>query len=186
MPSDPSSDPTAAPRQSGMAAPPSQTERIQAWMSANTLPVEILLTALSIAVWVIALPVVIFGSFTALGGDTSILSAGMMIVAAGSLGVIVLAAWVLIRTVIDIRNHGPPLRGADSTRAIAYDGIQSLKAATAGVFATSLLAYGVLSLTVQSGPTLVLQLIGVCGILLPVLVLIHGLGAFIGYLFYLK
>jgi hypothetical protein len=110
----------------------------------------------------------------------------MMIVAAGSLGVVVLAAWVLIRTFINIRNHGLPLLGADSTRAIAHDGIQSLKAVTAGVFVLSLLAYGVLSLTVQSGPTLVLQLIGVCGILLPVLVLIHSLGAFIGYLFHLE
>lgn len=193
MPSDPSREPTESelsrsnlptdvPPQSSMSASHSRAERFQAWFLTNTLQVEILLTTLSVAVWIIALPIMIFGSLTALGGDTSILSAGATVVAAGFFGIIVLAVWVLVRTSIEVRNQGLPFVDTDNTWSIAYDGIQSLKAVTAGIFLLSLLAYIVLSLAVQSGPTLVFQLLGVGGVLLPVTVFLHGIGAFIGYI----
>ena len=190
MPSNPSEQPadseqdrtdlTARPSQLTISAPPSRAERLQAWLLANGLKIEALVAAIAVGTWIVALPIVLFGTFTALGGDTSILAAGMAIVAVGLFGIAVLAAWSLAQILIEIRNHGVPFSDSRSTSSAAYDGIQSLKAVIAGTFLLALLTYLGLVLTVESGPTAVVQVLGVSGLLLPVVVFVHAVGAVVG------
>ena len=133
MPSNPSEQPadseqdradlTAGPSQLTISAPPSRAERLQAWLLANGLKIETLLAAMAVGTWIVALPVVLFGTFTALGGDTSILAAGMAIVAVGLFGIVVLAAWSLAQILIEVRNHGVPFSDSRSTSSAAHDGI---------------------------------------------------------------
>lgn len=193
MPSNPSeqpadseqdrSDVTAGPSQLTISAPPSRAERLQAWLLANGLKIETLVAAVAVGTWIVALPVVLFGTFTALGGDTSILDAGMAIVGVGLFGIVVLAAWSLAQILIEIRNRGVPFSDSRSTSSVAYDGIQSVKAVIAGTFLLALLTYLGLVLTVESGPTAVVQVLGVSGLLLPVVVFVHAVGAVVGSVF---
>jgi len=173
-------DLTARPSQLTISAPPSRAERLQAWLLANGLKIEALVAAIAVGTWIVALPVVLFGTFTALGGDTSILAAGMAIVAVGLFGIVVLAAWSLAQILIEIRNQGVPFSDSRSTSSAAYDGIQSLKAVIAGTFLLALLTYLGLVLTVESGPTAVVQVLGVSGLLLPVVVFVHAVSAVVG------
>jgi hypothetical protein len=141
------------------------------------------LAAIAVGTWIVALPVVLFGTFTALGGDTSILDAGMAIVGVGLFGIVVLAAWSLAQILIEVRNDGVPFSDSRSTSSVAYDGIQSVKAVIAGTFLLALLTYLGLVLTVESGPTAVVQVLGVSGLLLPVVVFVHAVGAVVGSVF---
>ena len=154
-------------------APPSRAERVQSWLLGNSLRIQVLLAAMAVAAGIIALPVVIFGSFTALGGDTSILSAGMVIVAVGFAITTVLAAWVVVYAYIETRNQGLPFGDTHGFLSVS-DGVWSLKVATAGVLLTLLLASIILALTIESGPTLMLQGLGVSCLLLPIVVFLHA------------
>ena len=60
---------------------------------------------------------------TALGGDTSILDAGITIVAVGLSGIVMLAAWSLAQILIEVRDHGVPFSDSRSTSSAAHDGI---------------------------------------------------------------
>lgn len=193
MPSNPSeestdseqdrSDSTVGPSQLSISAPSSRAERLQEWLLANGLKIEMLLATIAVGTWIVALPVVLFGTFTALGGDTSILAAGMAIVAVGLFGVVVLAAWSLAQILIEVRNQGVPFSDSRSTSSAVYDGIQSVKAVIAGTFLLASLTYLGLVLTVESGPTVVVQALGVSGLLLPIVVFVHAVGAVVGSVF---
>lgn len=58
-------------------------ERLSAWVAANGLYVEAALAIIAIAVGTVSIPLVVFGIFTALEGETSILSVGTVIAALG-------------------------------------------------------------------------------------------------------
>jgi hypothetical protein len=81
-------------------------KQIQRWFLTNSIWVETLLAVVSVGIWIVALPIIIFGTFTAVGGDTSILDVGMIIVAAGFFSVTLLAVYTIVSTVLEIRHQG--------------------------------------------------------------------------------
>lgn len=149
-------------------------------MVANALAVEMSVAAGAVVIWILALPVVIFGSFTALGGDTAILETGMAIAAVGLSFIFVLAVWSLAQVLVEVRAEGVPFSDGRTATSVAYDGIQIVKAIVAGVFLFASLAYLGLALTVESGPEVIIQLLVVSGLLFPVIVFVHAVGSVFG------
>lgn len=149
-------------------------------MVTNALAVEMSLAAGAVVVWILALPIVIFGSFTALGGDTTILTTGLAIAAVGLFLIFVLSVWSLAQVLIEVRTEGVPFSDGRNTTSVAYDGIQTVKAIIAGVFLFASLAYLVSVLTVDSGPGEIIQLLVVSGLSFPVIVFVHAVGSVFG------
>ena len=174
------SDQTADQSELSTSTPPSHAERLRAWMVTNALAVEMSLAAGAVVVWILALPIVIFGSFTALGGDTTILTTGLAIAAVGLFLIFVLSVWSLAQVLIEVRTEGVPFSDGRNTTSVAYDGIQTVKAIIAGVFLFASLAYLVSVLTVDSGPGEIIQLLVVSGLSFPVIVFVHAVGSVFG------
>ncbi|ERG91839.1 MAG: hypothetical protein J07HQW1_01873 [Haloquadratum walsbyi J07HQW1] len=86
---------------------PVSDNQLQKWFLTNALWVETLLAIVAVGIWIIALPIIIFGVFTALDGDTSILDVGMMIVVAGFTSVTLLAVYAVVSGFLEIRHQGP-------------------------------------------------------------------------------
>lgn len=180
-------------------------EQIQRWFLTNSIWVETLLAVVSAGIWIVALPIVIFGTFTALGGDTSILDVGMMIVVAGFLIVTLLAVYVVVSAVLKIRHQGLFFDQTHDVASIAHDGIQLLKTLIAGVLLISLFIWIISALTATATSTAIpglsntsmsgsastlrmvlrwnLSLLGASGFLLPITVLIHAFGALVVTIF---
>ena len=169
---------------SNIPAPPSRTERVQSWLLSNALLIQVLLAAMSVAAGIIALPIVIFGSLMALGGNVSVLSVGMLTVAVGFAIITVLAAWVIIYAYAETRNQGLPFVDTHGILPVVSDGVWSLKVATAGIFFLCLFAYVLSSLTVEFRPRLMLQLLGISCLLLTVAVFLHATAEFVMSMIY--
>ena len=165
-------------------------KQIQRWFLTNSIWVETLLAVVSVGIWIVALPIIIFGTFTAVGGDTSILDVGMIIVAAGFFSVTLLAVYTIVSTVLEIRHQGLFFDQTRDIASVAHDGSQVLKTITSGIFLLCILGYIVvlslnyfteLMLTTRSEAILplLLQLLGVSSFLLLATVFIHAFGAFV-------
>ena len=169
---------------SNIPAPPSRTERVQSWLLSNALLIQVLLAAMSVAAGIIALPIVIFGSLMALGGNVSVLSVGMLTVAVGFAIITVLAAWVIIYAYAETRNQGLPFVDTHGILSVVSDGVWSLKVATAGIFFLCLFAHVLSSLTIEFRPRLMLQLLGISCLLLTVTVFLHATAEFVMSMIY--
>ena len=182
---------------------PVSDNQVQKWFLTNALWVETLLAIVAVGIWIIALPIIIFGAFTALNGDTSILDVGMMIVVAGFTSVTLLAVYAVVSGFLEIRHQGPFFYQTRDIASIAHDGIQLLKTLIAGVLLVSLFIWILSALTAtatttttaipglsdnpvsRSGSASTLgmvfrwnrRLLAVSGFLLPVTVFTHAFGA---------
>ena len=176
-------------------------EQVQRWFLTNSIWVETLLAVVSVGIWIVALPIIIFGTFTALGGDTSILDIGTIIVVAGFLIITLLAVYAVVSAILEIRHQGLFFDQMHDGASIAHAGIQFFKTLIAGVLLISLFIWIISALTATATSTAIpglsntsvsgsasalrmvfrwnLSLLAASGFLLPVTVLIHAFGALV-------
>lgn len=155
----------------------SLTNRIYAWLSANGLYVEAGLAIIAIAAGVVALPIVTFGSFTALEGETSILTAGLVVAVVCVGLLLLLSTLLLLHGYGEFRHGGPLLAKNRRTVSVAYLGTRLVETFVAGTFLTGVTASLVSAMSIETVPSLILFAVGSAGLLLPTVVLFHALGA---------
>ena len=156
----------------------SDADEVYAWLSRNGLYVEAGLSVIAIAVGAVAIPFLAFGSLAAIGGEGSILAGGAVI----GLGCVVLlvglATLLLVRSYVEVRQHGFPFTGGDGMRAIAYDGIRTVETIVAAAFLGGLLTAIGLAISVGQIPTLLTFSVVAAAIGLPTAVLTRTAGRF--------
>jgi hypothetical protein len=196
MASDPPRQPTdpgrTDPDPSSASDPSSRVDRLRRWLSTYALHVETLLAAGSIGLGVVAVPILIFGIFAALPSDapsagstdpgTPILDAGAVVGAASLALVLALAVAVLAHRYVEVRDRDPSSTDELDALTVVAGGtriVETLAAVTllVGVPAT------VASLAqFDRVPDALGLLVAIAGVLLPVVVLGHAAGAFLGSL----
>ena len=142
-----------------------------------------MLALASVGLGVLALPIVVFGSLIAIGGETRVLGVGMLVVAAGLLCLVVLSVALLVHAYTEISHRGLSLGDDPEILSVVYGGVRTAETVTAAVGLTSLLASVVTLFTLESVPGLLALTAGVAGTLLPTIVLVHAAGALVGYVF---
>lgn len=157
----------------------SRVGRLRAWVSAHLLFVEASLALVSVGFGILAVPLVTFGSLLALGGETRIVAAGIVVVLVGASVVVSLAVLLLIHARLDL-HRGDIHIGDDFVRSVAYSGSRVLQTLTAGILLLSLLASAVSLIVRNSVPDPLVLVVGAGGVFLPPLVLAHATGRFVG------
>jgi hypothetical protein len=164
---------------------------LQQWLVTYTLHFEVALAGGSLALGIVALPFLVFGSLAALGSGppgegadlgTSILGVGALSLLAGVVVLGVLAVTLLVDTGVDVRRHGLP--STDGLDALAF--VSGVTRAVETLFAGAFLA-GLIGAVVSVGatgqlPDIVSAILVLSGLLLPAVVLVHAAGASVGYL----
>lgn len=154
----------------------SRVDRLRAWFSANPLRVETLLAVVAVGLGILAVPIVAFGSLVALGGDARILEAGMLVVVAGLLSLVGLAVALLVHAHIELRDEELYEDDPDAL-SVVYGATRAAESLVAGLFLLGLLAT-VGSLVVTNSVSDLLEVAtGIAGLLLPILVVCHAVGA---------
>jgi hypothetical protein len=161
-------------------------------LSVYALHVETLLAAGSIGLGVVAVPILIFGIFAALPSDapsaggtdpgTPILDAGVVVGAASLAVVVTLAVAVLVHRYAEFRDREPSPDDDLDALTVVSGGTRAMEAVAAGTFLSGLLATVVSLALLARVPDALGLLVGLTGVLLPVIVLVHATGAFLGYL----
>ncbi|MFC7323664.1 hypothetical protein ACFQMF_03600 [Halorubrum rutilum] len=151
--------------------------RADAWLSSNGTYVEAGVAATAAVAGAVALPVVAFGALTAIGGETSILTGGL-IVAAVCLGLLtLLAGLLLVRASLEVRYRGAPFGGDDAgVSATLYGAARTAEAIAAGTFLVGLVASLASVASIGRVPSPILLAVGAGGVALPTLVLLRATG----------
>lgn len=151
-------------------------ERSYQWLSSNGLYVEAGIAITALAAGVVALPFVTFGAFTAIGGETSILSAGLIIVAAFVGLLLLLTVVLLIHGYVEMRHRGLLFANGTETPSLVYRGTRLVETLIAGTFLLSLLTVLVTVILTETVPSLILFVTVSTGLLLPALLILHAFG----------
>jgi hypothetical protein len=155
----------------------SLTNRIHAWLSSNGLFVEAGLAIIAIAAGVVALPIVTFGTFTALEGETSILTAGLIVVVICAGVLLILATVLLVHGYAEF-HHGRLLSIDGNHRvSIVYTGTRLVETFVAGAFLVGVIASLISVISIDTVPPLILFAVVAAGLMLPTVVLLHALGS---------
>lgn len=182
---------TAGSERTGPDPAPSRVDRLRGSLSTYVLHVETTLAVASLGVGLLAVPIVLFGLFAALptgppppeGTDpgTPILDVGLVVAVVSLALVVTLAVTVLVHGYTELRGRGPPsVDDLDAPTAV-YGAVRAAETLTAGAFLAGLLAAaGSLSILGRV-PDSFWLLVGVAGVLLPVVVIVHAAGAVVGY-----
>lgn len=174
-PETPASGPTT-PASSSTTPTDSDADRVYTWLSRNGLYVEAGLSVTALAVGMVAIPFVAFGSLAAIGGEGSILAGGAVI----ALGCVVLlaglAALLLVHSYVEVRQHGFHVPGGDGMRAFAYGGIRTLETIVAAAFLGGLLTAVGLAVSTGQIPTPLTFVVVAAAIGLPTAVLTRTAG----------
>lgn len=170
----------------------SRLDRLQQWLTTYTIHFKTALAAGSLVLGLVALPILAFGTLAALptGGPpseganlgTSILSTGLLIALVGLVLLITLAVTLLIETGTAVRRRGLPSAGGHGALAFVSGITRAVETFLAGAFVMGLVAAVVAVLAVEQLPGIVSAVLLVSGLLLPLVVLLHGVGALGGYL----
>jgi len=169
------SDPEAARTES---RPPegSHARRADAWLSSNGTYVEAGVAVTAVVAGAVAVPIVAFGALTAIGGETTILTGGL-VVAAVCLGLLILlAGLLLVRGYLEVRYRGMPFGGDDDVSATAYGAARTAEALAAGTFLVGLVASLASVASIGRVPSLILLAVGAGGVAMPALVLSRATG----------
>ncbi|QAU14187.1 hypothetical protein EKH57_16775 [Halorubrum sp. BOL3-1] len=161
----------------------SNPERLSAWVAANGLYVETALAVIAIGVGTLSIPLVVFGLFTALEGETSILSVGTVIAALGFVTLGGLSVVLLVHARVEFRRYGLSFNDGHDVISTTYTVVRTVETMLAGTFLISVFSAIVAALAVSSVPDLLPAIVGFSAILLPVLVIAHGCGATVRYMF---
>lgn len=156
----------------------SDADRVYTWLSRNGLYIEAGISVIAIAVGVVAIPFLAFGSLAAIGGEESILVGGA-IIGLGCVALLVgLAVLLLVHSYVEVRSHGLPFTGDQRMRAIAYDGIRTVETIAAAVFLGGLLTAVGLAISIGQIPSLLTFAVVAAAVGLPATVLSHAAGRF--------
>ena len=156
----------------------SDVDRVYTWLSRNGLYIEAGLSVIAIAVGVVAIPFLAFGSLVAIGGEESILTGGA-IIGLGCVALLVgLAGLLLVHSYVEVRSHGLPFTGDQGMRAIAYDGIRTVETVVAAVFLGGLLTAIGLVISIGQIPSLLTFAVVAAAVGLPTAVLSRAAGRF--------
>lgn len=168
----------------------SRVDRLRHWLSRYTLHVEALLAAGSLGLGVLAVPIVIFGMFAALPSDappsgrtdpgTPILDAGAVVVAASLALLVALAVAVLVHGYAELRGRESPFADGLGALTAVYGGVRIVETLAAATVLLGLLTAVGSLLTLERVPESLGLLVGIAGLLLPVVVLVHAAGALVG------
>ena len=159
----------------------SHVDRVCTRVAANGLYIETALAVVAIAFGILAIPFVTFGLFTALEGETSILTGGLIIAAGGIASLVTLAVTLLVHAYTEIRRYGLSFVDGHSAVSTAYTVIRGIENVTAGIFLLSLFAVIFLGIAMGSVPELLPVVVGISAILLLVVVTSHACGATLRY-----
>lgn len=158
----------------------SRIERLRGWVSAHPLHVETVLALASATLGYVAIPILIFGSFVALGGEEGILAGGVLVAATSLFLLVSLAIALLVHAYTEVRHRPLPADNLDALSVI-YLGARAVETVTAVLVLLSLLASVASMALVETVPDLLGLLAVVTGLLLPVIVIVHATGALVGY-----
>jgi hypothetical protein len=178
------------PDPSSQSGPPSRVDRLRRWLSTYALHVETVLAAGSIGLGVVAVPILIFGAFAALPSDapsagstdpgTPILDVGAAVGAASLALVVTLAVAVVVHRYAEVRDRSS---AADlDTLGVVSGGVRIVETLAAVTLLVGVPATVVSLARLDRVPDALGLLVGTAGVLLPVVVLVHAAGAFLGYL----
>lgn len=159
----------------------SHTGRRSAWVASNGQYIETALAVIAIGVGALALPLVAFGIFTALEGETSVLSAGAIFGAFGFVTLGSLAVVLLVHARVEVRRHGLSFNDGHTLRAAANTIVRIVETVLAGMFLVSVLSVIVTVIVVGYVPDLLPPVVGISALLLPVVVIAHGCGSTVRY-----
>jgi hypothetical protein len=177
------SDPEAARAES---RPPegSYAGRADAWLSSNGTYVEAGVAVTAVVAGAVALPIVAFGALTAIGGETSILTGGL-IVAAICVGLLIaLAGLLLVRGYLAVRYRGVPFGGDDAGVSVTlYGAARTAEAVAAGTFLVGVVASLASVASIGRVPSPILLAVGAGGVATPALVLLRATGEFVTAVF---
>jgi len=171
-----SSGPEAARAESG-PSDGSYADRADAWLSSNGTYVEASVAVTAAVAGAVALPIVAFGALTAIGGETSILTGGLIVVAVCVGLLIALASLLLVRVYLEVRYRGGPFGGDDAgVSATLYGAARTAEAFAAGTFLVGLVASLASVASIGRIPSLLLLAVGAGGVATPTLVLLRATG----------
>jgi len=156
----------------------SDAGRVFTWLSRNGIYIEAGLSVIAIAVGVVAIPFLAFGSLAAIGGEGSILAGGAVIGLTCVVLLIGLATLLLVHSYVEVRQHGFPFTGGDGVRAIAYGGIRTVETIVAAAFLGGLLTAVGLAISVGQIPTPLTFSVVAAAVGLPTAVLARTAGRF--------
>lgn len=157
----------------------SYSHRAYTWLSRNGLYVWAGISVAAIALGVLAIPFLAFGSLAAIGGEESILAGGTVIVLLCIVLLLGLAVVLLSYAYLEVDHRGAPFVGDSGVQTLAYDSIRTLETVTAGMFVGGLLTMVGLAVSVGDVPTVLSVTVVAAAIGLPVTVLVHAAGRFV-------
>ncbi|ELZ41641.1 hypothetical protein [Halorubrum tebenquichense] len=155
----------------------SRTERFGAWVAANGLYVETALAVIAIGVGIVSVPFVTFGVFTAIEGETTILTVGSVIAAVAFVSLGTLSSLLVFHARVEVRRHGVSFTDSRGVISTVYTMARAVETLLAVTVLTSVLSVVVAAIAVGSVPDLLPALVGFSAVLLPVVVIAHGCGA---------
>lgn len=166
-------------------APPlrSRTERLGAWVAANALYVEAALAVIAIGVGTLSVPFVTFGAFTAIEGEPTILTVGSVIAAIAFVSLGCLSFLLLFHARVEVRRCGLSFTDDQGVVSTVYTITRAVETLLAVTVLTSVLSVIITGIAIGAVPDLLPALVGSSSILLPVLVIAHGCGATVRYVF---
>lgn len=161
--------------------------RADAWLSSNGTYVEAGIAVTAAVAGAVALPIVAFGALTAIGGETSILTGGL-IVAAVCVGLLtLLAGLLLVRGYLEVRYRGAPFGGDDAgVSATLYGAARTAEAVAAVAFLAGLVASLASVASIGRVPSPILLAVGAGGVATPTLVLLRATGELVTAVFELR
>ncbi|TKX42886.1 MULTISPECIES: hypothetical protein [unclassified Halorubrum] len=155
------------------------SDRAYTWLSRNGLYVWAGISVVVIALGVLAIPLLAFGSLAAIGGEESILAGGTAIVLLCTVLLLGLAVVLLSYAYLEVDRRGVPFVGDRSTQTLAYDSIRTVETVAAGIFIGGFLTMLGLAVSVGNVPTILSVTVLAAAIGLPVTVLVHAAGRFV-------
>lgn len=155
-------------------------DRLLTCLSAYPLYFEALFASVSLGLAIIAAPIVIFGMFVALGGESLILEIGAVIMIGSLCATVSLAVALLIHAYYEVRQYGLPRTGNRASMSLLYDGTRAVETAIAIAVLSSLIGIPLSASLFESIPRVLWMLLGGSSIMLPVIVLTHAIVAFGG------
>ncbi|WP_152422341.1 hypothetical protein [Halorubrum californiense] len=108
---------------------------------------------IALAAGAVALPFVTFGALTAIGGETSILTVGVVIVAVFIGLLLLLATVLLIHGYVEFRYSGGPLGRGTNKPSLVYRGTRLVETVVSGIFGLSLITSLVFMLVTERVPS---------------------------------
>jgi len=155
------------------------SDRAYTWLSRNGLYVWAGISVVTIALGVLAIPFLAFGSLAAIGGEESILAGGTAIVLFCIVLLLGLSVVLLSYAYLEVDRRGTPFTGDHSVRTLAYDAIRTIETVAAGTFVGGLVTMLGLAVSVGNVPTILSVTVLAAAIGLPVIVLAHAAGRFV-------